>query len=386
MYTDAQRLLDHRSAPATALTGAAWVNLDIRPTSIFRFVARIGGELIPRCISNAFRQTVVLDHPCDAQILKDNQAKTVDQFSAFLVSKVLAPVRYSLMDAGNNLASPRSFWRSFRLFAQAALRSCEIFFATTKKAGVINRLTSRERSKLLQPDIHAYGGWWHIGNLSALLFHRERDKPLAGTTTPQRDGFDAAFDGAVKVDRYLADLGEDELVPFEPCAVAVLWIGHTVVATKALKSRVSGVLFARPNTAKECLECQIDTNLNVLQDLAMHQPERLAFGFPVGKHRLGVVQPKRFLALLPGVASGRKRLIVDPAAFLKLLLKEALLAFRQMQPVLICRFTQVAHTVNYNVISDRTQVLSVRASAFHWLSRTAFIPGLKARGFLPPFL
>jgi len=40
----------------------------------------------------------------------------------------------------------------------------------------------------------------------------------------------------------------------------------------------------------------------------------------------------------------------------------------------------------YGLTSDRTQVLSVCASAFHWLSRTAFIPGLKARGFLPPFL
>ena len=36
MHTDAQRLLDHRSAPATTLRRAAWINLDIRPTSICR--------------------------------------------------------------------------------------------------------------------------------------------------------------------------------------------------------------------------------------------------------------------------------------------------------------------------------------------------------------
>jgi hypothetical protein len=118
----------------------------------------------------------------------------------------------------------------------------------------------------------------------------------------------------------------------------------------------------------------------------MDQLERFAFGFPVGKGGVCIVQPKRLLALFPRITAGRKRLIVDPAAFLKLLLKEALLAFRHMQTVLICSFKHIAHTVDYNLISDRTQVLSVRANAFHWLSRTACISGLKARGFLPPFL
>jgi hypothetical protein len=79
MYTDAQRLPDHCSAPATALTGAARVNLDIRSTSIFRFVARIGGELSPRRICNTFRQTVVFEHPCDAQVLENDTTETVDR-------------------------------------------------------------------------------------------------------------------------------------------------------------------------------------------------------------------------------------------------------------------------------------------------------------------
>src|SRR3712207_5832350 len=123
MHTDAQRLLDYRSAPATALTCAAWVNLDIRPTSFFRFVARIARELPPRCIRNAFRQTVVLDHPSDAQVLKDYHAETVHQFSAFLMGKVLTPVCDPLVDTCDNLPTPRPLWRSLRLLAQAALRA-----------------------------------------------------------------------------------------------------------------------------------------------------------------------------------------------------------------------------------------------------------------------
>ena len=78
MHTDAQGFLDHCSAPATALRRAARINLDIRPTSIFRFVVRIGGELIPRRIRYAFRQTVVFEHPCDAQVLENDNAEAID--------------------------------------------------------------------------------------------------------------------------------------------------------------------------------------------------------------------------------------------------------------------------------------------------------------------
>src|SRR5690606_23711161 len=146
---------------------------------------------------------------------------------------------------------------------------------------------------------------------------------------------------------------------------------HTVVSTTALETRIARIAFAGLEAAKERLECQIDTNLNVLQDLAMHPLERLAYGFPVGKHGLSVVESMRFLVLLPCITTGRKRLIVDPAAFLRLLLKETLLEFRQMQTVLMCGSRQNAHTVYYGLTSERALVLAAYVSAFHWLSRTA---------------
>jgi hypothetical protein len=290
MHADTQRLLDHRSAPATALRCAAWVNLDIRSTSIFRFVARIGGELLPGGVSNAFRQEVIFQHPCDAQVLENDHAETIDQLPAFLMREVLTPVGYPLMDASNNHPTPRSFWSSLRLFAQAALRSLQVALIAPKEARVVYRLASRERGKLLKTDIYTNSRFRHVGGLLTRFFDRKGNKSLAGTTMPKCDGFDSAFDGTVEVDRYLADLREDQLVFFEPRAVPVLRVGHTVVSTRALEARVSGVLFTDFDTAKERLECQIDTNLSVLQDLAMHQFERLALGFPIGKHRLSVVQ------------------------------------------------------------------------------------------------
>ena len=86
MNTHGQILLDHRHTTATALRSYAWVNLNIRATSLFRFVARIGGELVPRGIGNAFRQAMIFDHPRDVQVLKDNDTKPIDQvtWSSFL--------------------------------------------------------------------------------------------------------------------------------------------------------------------------------------------------------------------------------------------------------------------------------------------------------------
>src|SRR5206468_1744410 len=158
MHTDTQGFLNHCSAPATALACAAWINLDIRPTSIFRFVARIGGELIPCSIRDAFRQAVVFDHPCDAQVLKHDCAETVHQLVALLMGKVLASVRYPLMDAGNDFASFDSPWCSLWLLTQATLRSFQVMFIAAKEARVVDRLARRERSELHQSDIYANGG------------------------------------------------------------------------------------------------------------------------------------------------------------------------------------------------------------------------------------
>jgi hypothetical protein len=87
----------------------------------------------------------------------------------------------------------------------------------------------------------------------------------------------------------------------------------------------------------------------------MHQFERLALGFPVGKHGLRIVQANRLLTLLVGITPGRESLIVDPSTLLKLLFKDALLASGQMQAIEICGFTQFSHTriLAYNRIERK---------------------------------
>lgn len=178
MHTDAQSFLNHGSTAATTLRRTAWIDLDIRSTSIFRFVARIGGELIPCGIRNAFRQTVIFEQPCDTQVLEHNHAEAVDQFPAFLMGEVLTPVGDPFMNTGNDRTALCSLWRSFWLFAQAALRSLQVAFVGAKETRMSNRLASRKRSKLLKTDSHADRRFWHVASDNPLAFHGKGDEPL----------------------------------------------------------------------------------------------------------------------------------------------------------------------------------------------------------------
>src|SRR5262249_44808350 len=124
-----------------------------------------------------------------------------------------------------------------------------------------------------------------------------------------------------------ADLAQRENAAFQSYAVPILRVGERVIAAKALEPWIAGFLLVRLDTTEERLECQINTDLNILQDLAMHQLERRTINFPCGKERLRIVQPKRFLTLLPGCSAGGKRLVIDKTAFLKHSVEDALLAF-----------------------------------------------------------
>ncbi len=98
MHTNGQRLLHQSSAARTHPGCVAWINQYHHTTSIFSFVRGVGDQLIPGCIRNAFCQTMILKHVLDPQIFKSHKAKAIHQFTAFLVSKVPAPIGNALMD------------------------------------------------------------------------------------------------------------------------------------------------------------------------------------------------------------------------------------------------------------------------------------------------
>ena len=153
MNTHGQILLDHRHTTATALRGAARVNLNTHATSFFRFVAGVRYQLVPRGIGNAFRQAMILDHACDRQVFKHNRAERIYQFATDLVREILSSVCYAFVNTSNCLAAFGAFRCPFFFLAQFPLRSCQVFLITTEEPRIGDGFTSRKGGKCLKTDI-----------------------------------------------------------------------------------------------------------------------------------------------------------------------------------------------------------------------------------------
>jgi hypothetical protein len=66
-------------------------------------VRQQGGELAPRRVLDAVRQTMVVRHPVDRQVFDGEQIKLIDDATALLIAEVTPPpsrARRTLMIAG----------------------------------------------------------------------------------------------------------------------------------------------------------------------------------------------------------------------------------------------------------------------------------------------
>ena len=80
----------------------------------------------------------------------------------------------------------------------------------------------------------------------------------------------------------LADLRQAQEIAVKMDAVPILRVAHRIVATLALKPGIARV-FARFDTAKECLIGKLDSHLDVLQDLRVNQLEPRLCLLPAGQ-------------------------------------------------------------------------------------------------------
>jgi hypothetical protein len=331
MHPNAQIFGHQLLTLTTALAGIPRVNQYDALASLFRFARRVPHELIPRRIRYAFRQTVVFEHPLRIQVLKNKRSETIEQLPAFLMGKVRALICDPLVDASDNFSAFRPIQTTLFSFGQFPLHFRQFVFFSSEKARIGDLLTIRQGSERREAKIYSNGTpiWrkrlWRDN-------HTKADKPLASGRTPQRNRLDLPFDRTMQDDLDRPDLAKDERATVQSHAIAVLWIGDAVVAPKLFETGIAWV-FTGLDAAKECLECRIDPNMNVLQDLRINTLQVRASSLPDRQHLDRIIQLQRFLALLPGLFACGKHLVIDPAARLKLLLKNALLAFGQAEAI-----------------------------------------------------
>jgi hypothetical protein len=322
----------HTLTAATALARTAWVNFDIRSTGTCSLVARIGGELVPGSIRNAFRQRVVADHPCDAQVFEHDDAKLVDQSAAELMHKVLPPVRNPFVDMRNNLSPFTAFRRSLFGPAELALGFDKCPFIRAKEARIGDLFARRKRREMRQANIHPNGALC-FGQWFRLRLNREAGKPFAGGGTPDRECLDRTVNRTMGKHLHASDLRY-----VKPLAVDLegvgLRVGHTIVPARALEPWVARC-FPTLEAAKERFEGKIHPLRHILQHLGMDGFQRRPFTFQQGNAPFGFVPIRRALLVFPRRFAVGKRVVVQPAAFFKHLREKPLLALCRSKSELI---------------------------------------------------
>ena len=121
-------------------------------------------------------------------------------------------------------------------------------------------------------------------------------------------------------------------IKFEPRLLE----GEGIVATVALETGVTRG-FTCFDTAKESLECQVNTFLHILQYLRMHLLESWILLLPLCQELIGAILADRLTFLLISVFAISERLIVEASSLLKHVFKSRSLGFAWVESILVCQ-------------------------------------------------
>lgn len=133
--------------PPAILTGGGRVDFHQSSASLYRFARQLREKRRPGGVCNAFRQTMLVDHPVHTEVFHTDDPEEVDYLAAFLMGEVLTFPGDPLMNTGNYLAVFAPFWRPFGKLAVLALDCGKSFFFLTEKAGIFNCLPIGERQR-----------------------------------------------------------------------------------------------------------------------------------------------------------------------------------------------------------------------------------------------
>jgi hypothetical protein len=283
------------------------------PTSIFSFVSEILSKLRPCRIGNGFSKTAIMQHPVDRQVFNTDCVVFIDDFSGFLMTKVIAPIGYSLVHFSNSLASFLSFWTSLFRFRQLLLNFNKVFFIFSKEAGIVNFIPIGESRKRDKTYINAnslirFGEWFVFSNTGKTYI------PFAHSRFSNCAGFDLPVWLPVK-----KNLNSSYFRKFKSllCNLeACLRKGNAIVTAIAFESWIAR-LFSSLNSAKEGFKGKVNSDCHILQHLRINIRKRLFALLELNnRNSLGIIV-KTFLFLFPGVLTLCKKMIVEPTAFLK---------------------------------------------------------------------
>ena len=319
------------STGATGLTRIGRIDFDKLSASLFRFARELTQEGRPRGICNAFRQTMIMGHAIDHQVLNGYHAVAIDDLAAFLVREVVAPELDPLMHPRHSFAVRAALRRALCQLRMLALDFCQRLFFLAEKARVLNLGSIRKGRKGYQSDINP-NVLMALRQALRFALNREAGVPFPGAAFLDGEGLDLAPNRAVQEDFDTPDARQGKLalcIDLEP----ELRIGETIVAASAFETRVAWVLTGL-DAPEKGFESQIKPDGHVLQDLGMHALERGTFLFQCWIGRVLLVERQALASLLIGIAPVCKQVVIEPTTFFQGIVELGFLLFRRIDPVL----------------------------------------------------
>ncbi len=315
---ETQTLLGTEAMPtgATRLARVGRVHGDVLATGPFCLVRNHTPKTSPRCITDAFSQTMIVKHTVHFQILNCNQSEAVDYPAGMLVREIVSTPLGALMHTGHYFASLRTGERTPLLPRQKTIGPGKSLFLRAKEARISNLITSGESGKRGETNVYTDLLTGH-GQSVGFPLAREGDVPLARTAPANTYSLGRTLYGTMEYHPDRADFGQMQNVTNKVTPTGSLRITQTIVTPIAPKAWVSNLLFTSLHTTKESLESKVYTNSNILQYRAMNRIKCRAFLLKSGQQSVLVLQGQRFLRLLVSILALGKQIVVQPATFFK---------------------------------------------------------------------
>ena len=123
------------ATPRAILTRVRGVHRPILSTGPCCLVRQQGGELAPRRVLDAVRQTLVVRHPVDRQVFDGEQIKLVHDATTLLMREIAPPPSRARMHAGDHLALGGALWGALGELAVRPLHPGQRVFLVAEAAG-----------------------------------------------------------------------------------------------------------------------------------------------------------------------------------------------------------------------------------------------------------
>jgi len=318
-------ILNNKATTTTSMAApsCSWV-LQALSTECDLFVGQHIYEWIPRSVSYAFSQPMVLKHTLNIQFFNSNSRKSDSQTSAQFMQEVTPLVSNLQMLLCQPESCFSSVVRAFDLFAQPSLQELDSFFSFNQVSGISYNFTIAKSSEVFQTNINPYLLTGRMNNRSIRHFTAKDSKPLPYLVLLDGKCFNLAFRGTMQDNRHISNLAEFEPFVRQNLKSTLRKSDAVYPALEARKSLLFTGLVLNP--AKEVGKCLIHSVRDVLLGLGMNIK---VFS---SKILVAVKTAKRHFAILPRVYIQCKKLIVDCLASFERINDSYLLSARRVYP------------------------------------------------------